>query len=200
MKKTFLVLSMLVIFFGMGASAFAAYPNGCPGADKATTNKDNYSCPDGGAVVNGKYNGKDGTVENDPLKAQKITFVTAADCNKDGTFFGIPPWYKYLNFDASKNCDIAYKIDSNGDGKIDASDNSFKFVWLIALAIVEALLVLAGFVAFAFVVYGGFKFITAQGAPDKIAGARKTILNALIGAVIAILGSQIVAFIAGSLT
>lgn len=95
---------------------------------------------------------------------------------------------------------MQFKIDSNGDGTIDASDDSFKVVWLIVLAIVEALLAIAGLVAVAFVIYGGFKFITSQGIPDKIAKARSTILNALVGVVIAVLGSQIVAFIARSLS
>jgi hypothetical protein len=200
MKRLGLVLALFGALFVFSAPAFAEFPDGCPPSTKKADKKDSYSCPNGGAVVDGVYNGKDGKSDYKPLETQKVTFVTAKDCGKGNSFFGIPPWYKYLQFDAANNCDLQFKLDTNGDGKIDASDNSFKVVWLIALAVVEALLVLAGFVAVAFVIYGGFKFITSQGVPDKIAKARTTILNALVGVVIAILGSQIVAFIARSLT
>lgn len=48
--------------------------------------------------------------------------------------------------------------------------------------------------------YGGFQYLISQGEADKIAGARKTILNAIIGLAIAMLATGIVAFIGGQLT
>ena len=52
-------------------------------------------------------------------------------------------------------------------------------------------------VAIIFVIIGGFKFIVAQGNPDKVAKARNTLANALVGALIAILASRVVGYIAG---
>jgi len=55
---------------------------------------------------------------------------------------------------------------------------------------------LSALVALIFVVYGGFRFTTAQGSPDAISKGKKTIVNALVGLVIAVLASQIVKFAA----
>ena len=64
------------------------------------------------------------------------------------------------------------------------------------LALIDICLKLAALVAVIFVVYGGFRFTTAQGAPEGIAAGKKTLTNALIGLVIAVLSSQIVKFLA----
>lgn len=73
-------------------------------------------------------------------------------------------------------------------------------VILIALAVIDILIRVAAMLAVVMVVYGGFTLVTSQGTPDKIAGARKTILNAVVGLVIALVASQFVKFIAGLLT
>lgn len=101
---------------------------------------------------------------------------------KGNSFFGLTPWYKYLNFDSS--CNLLPLNQTEG------------VVYLILLAVAELLLNIAGLLAVVFVVYGGFKFIFSQGEPQNIANARKVILNALIGLVIALFASQIVKFIA----
>lgn len=127
------------------------------------------------------------------------------ECGKNRTFFGIPTWYKYLTFD--ENCEIASnkKLDQNNDGKISTSEaekgeQRLSNIWLIILAIVEMLLTLAGILAVAFVIIGGAKFVLAQGEPQKITDARTTIINALVGVVIAIIAAQIVAFIGRSMS
>jgi len=126
---------------------------------------------------------------------------SAADCQKS-SFFGLSAWYKYLQFDS--NCDIVFseqvtKFDDSGKKTTINSNFNFKEVWLIAFAVIEMLLQLAGVVAVVFVIIGGFKYVIARGNADKLVLARKTILNALIGVVIAILSSQVVSFIASRL-
>jgi Type IV secretion system pilin len=123
------------------------------------------------------------------------------ECGKNRTFFGIPTWYKYLTFD--ENCEIVSnkKLDQNNDGKISTSEakngeKGLNNIWLITIAIVEILLTLAGILAVAYVIIGGVKFVLSQGEPQKIADARNTILYAVIGVVIAIVATQLVAFIA----
>jgi hypothetical protein len=61
------------------------------------------------------------------------------------------------------------------------------------------LLKLAGALAVVFVIVGGYKFVTSQAAPDKIASARNTIQNALVGVVIAVVASETVAYIGNKL-
>jgi hypothetical protein len=97
------------------------------------------------------------------------------------TFFGIPVWYKYLKVD--DNCNINTKDEQNIPAKI-------------ILGIIDIALFLAGLLAVIMIIWGGFMFIFANGEPGAIASARKTILNAVIGLIIAILASQIVRFVA----
>jgi hypothetical protein len=115
------------------------------------------------------------------LSTQGIKQVAAPpNCNKP--LFGIPTWYEYLPVDA--NC----KIDTTGMGG--------DVVVLVVMALIDILLVLAGLLAVGFIIFGGFKYITSQAEPTKLAGARTTILNAVIGLVIAIIASNVITFIA----
>ena len=57
---------------------------------------------------------------------------------------------------------------------------------------VEILLRIAGLVAVVYVVMGGFKYMTSQGEPENLKQAQGTIINALIGLVIAMLATAVV--------
>ena len=124
----------------------------------------------------------------------------AAACNPNQLFLGVfPVWYKYLEtenpvINGITSCKII----------INFSENPNQF-WLIGLGIVDILLRVAGLAAVAFVMYGGFMYMTSQGRPtsqgepDKTAKAKNTILNSLIGLTIAIMAAVIVRFLARSL-
>jgi hypothetical protein len=111
-------------------------------------------------------------------------FAIACDTGK--TFLGIPAWYKYLNF----------QDDGYGGCKIIIDKNSVNDYWLIGFGVVDILLRIAGMVAVAFIIYGGFQYMISQGESDKTSSAKTTILNAIIGLVIVLLASGIVAFVA----
>lgn len=112
-----------------------------------------------------------------------ISRFAGAPC-PGGNFFGFPTWYKYLpSLDGSNPC--TPQLGSIAD------------VWLIVAAIIEILLRVAALVAVAFVVYGGVLYIASQGQPEQTSQARKTILNAVIGLVIAIGATAVVSFVAG---
>ena len=118
-----------------------------------------------------------------------LSLKVFADSGCSHGFFGFPTWYEYLNF------------TSNGN-----SCNVSNFVFwpptdflLIALAILDILLYVAGMVAVVFVIYGGVKYILSQGNPENTKKAWGTILNSLIGLVIAILSTTIVNFIGQSI-
>ncbi|MEX1058985.1 MAG: hypothetical protein WEC17_00925 [Candidatus Saccharimonadales bacterium] len=121
---------------------------------------------------------------------KSLPFVFAASCSANNLFFFLPPWYKYLA----------------EAGKLNASCNlndNFVFpgdIWLIALAVLEMLLRLAGFVAVIMIIIAGVSYIFASGNPEKAASARKRIYNALIGLIIALVATSFVAFIGNRLT
>lgn len=113
----------------------------------------------------------------------------AGACGPGDGALSLPTWYKYvpLKADCSINKDSP-KI-KNQEGRL---------VILILMGVFDIVLFLAGFIAVIMVIYAGFRFLTSAGEPQKIAAARTTLLNAIIGLAIAILGSRAIAFIAGT--
>lgn len=68
------------------------------------------------------------------------------------------------------------------------------------MAILDMLLRIAGFAAVIGILISGITYILAQGNPEKAAGARKALYNALIGLAIAFTAALIVAFVGRNLT
>lgn len=104
-----------------------------------------------------------------------------------GDILGFPTWYKYLSgeTDSTGKCSIKFDIAQDA-GKI-------------ILAVIEIMLRISALVAVGFIMYGGFRYILSQGNPDAATSARKTIINSVIGLVIAILATAIVNLVARSL-
>jgi hypothetical protein len=117
-------------------------------------------------------------------------FAEACNPGAGGNILSFPTWYKYLGGEVrAGKCTPVLNLTQNPQN-----------VSKIVLALIEIALRIGGLVAVGFVIYGGFQFILSQGEPDKAASARRTIINALIGLIIAIMATVIVSFIAGSLT
>lgn len=121
------------------------------------------------------------------------------DCGSS-SFLGLPTWHKYLQVaeDDTGRCTVT------GPTKKDPASDRENFDWeaglgRIALAIVEIMLRIVGLVAVGYVIYGGIKYILSQGEPDKTKSAKNTVVNALIGAAIAIAATAIVNLIGGAL-
>lgn len=104
-------------------------------------------------------------------------------------FFGFPTWYQYLpanDFDTNSACQLS----------------SFHYpedLAPVALAAVDIALTIAGMTAVFFVIYGGIQYVISQGEPDKTAGAKSTITNALVGLVLAGVAIAVVGFIGAQL-
>lgn len=128
-----------------------------------------------------------------PVMTVVATPVAYAGASCDGPgFLGIPAWYKGLSSkDPSGQC----AIDSPGGEKGALS----KFIWHIALNVIEIALYIVGYIAVFFVLYGGFQFLTGGSNPSQIEKARKTILNAVVGLVISISAVILVNLIFGIL-
>ena len=112
----------------------------------------------------------------------------ASGCDPSKTFFGLPVWYKYLKVAAVSNqaCDFV----------------NFKFpndLGLVGLALLDDLLRIAGLVAVVYVIVGGVQYVISQGSPDNTKKAQETVLNALIGLVLAIGATAIVSFAGNSI-
>lgn len=96
-------------------------------------------------------------------------------------FFGLPAWYRNLT---EGDCEIAPPGDD--------PNGLARFVGTILLNLLEGAFIIAGYVALFFILKGGFLYITSTGASDKMASAKKTLMNAIIGLVICILAAMIV--------
>jgi hypothetical protein len=125
-----------------------------------------------------------------PISTLVNQFAVSGAC-KGGSFLGFPTWYAYL---PSVNV-----TDSTGVTSCVPQITRLTDVWLIVAAIIEILLRVAALAAVAYVIWGGFEYITSQGEPDKTAKARSQIINALVGLAIAVSASVIVSFVARSI-
>lgn len=115
--------------------------------------------------------------------------ATAENCSgSSGSFLGFPTWYKYLQpsfNDTTKDCSVQFDIKQD--------------IPKVLLAVFEIILRVAGLVAVGYVVYGGFMYLISQGEPDRVKGAKTTIINAVIGLAIAISATAIVNLVASNI-
>lgn len=114
------------------------------------------------------------------------------ECEVNGSVFGITTWYRGLEFDDECNPIVSYE-------DFDSTDESVNPILIITLNISDMIARLAGIIAVIVVVIGGFKYVLSDGDPQKTADARKTIINALIGAVIAAMAAIIVSLVVNTL-
>lgn len=110
------------------------------------------------------------------------TPVSALECEQ--RLLGIPPWFRGMTVEQTSPVTGQPEcvIQSPGDGE----DNVQNFVLKLALNIVEIAVVIVGYIAFFFLLYGGFQFLTGGSNPSQIEKARMTMLNAIIGLAIAL--------------
>ena len=113
----------------------------------------------------------------------------AAGCSTPN-FFKFPSWYTYLGSrmevsSATNRCELR-----------DLTNQEFiQSIPLIFLAFVDIALRIAALVAIGYVIWGGIQFVIAQGESDKTKKARQTVINALIGLVIALVATAVVTFV-----
>lgn len=123
------------------------------------------------------------------LNSVLTRFAAGAACTPgSGGFDFIPTWYKYLEGET---------VNGKCSPVIDLKDHPEQIARIL-MAIFEILLRLGGMVAFAFIIYGGFQYLTAQGEPDKAKSARTTIINAIVGLVLTLMATVIVNLVAGT--
>jgi hypothetical protein len=111
----------------------------------------------------------------------QTTFAACSD-----RLLTFPAWFSGLT---DGNCDI----------QSPAAVGLSKFIWTIALNIIETLLQLVGYISVGFIIAGGFKYMTSAGSPDGMVRARKTILNAVIGLALSMFSVAIINVVAGAI-
>ena len=99
-----------------------------------------------------------------------------ADAACENRVLGIPRWYRGLT-GPSPDCNIVSPDEAGGLST---------FIWKIVLNIIEMAIVATAYVATFFILFGGFLYMTGGALPAQLEKARKTILNAVIGLVIAL--------------
>lgn len=124
-----------------------------------------------------------------------ITVLTnfAASCNLPNEVYGFPTWYKYLPGETDPADGTTCRL------VMDFSRNAANSMVSIGLAIVEIMLLIAGIVAVAYIIYGGYRYVLSQGNPENTKVAKDAVLNAVIGLVIAIMATVIVRYVGGKL-
>jgi Type IV secretion system pilin len=116
-------------------------------------------------------------------------FATSCEASsKVSSFLSFPTWYKYL----------PSAVDPN-TGLCSPQLGSINDVWLIVAAVIEILLRVAALMAVGLIIYGGISLMLSQGDPQQTNNGRNTIISAVVGLIICIFASIIIAFIAGSL-
>ncbi|MEP6710464.1 MAG: hypothetical protein ABJA64_01990 [Candidatus Saccharibacteria bacterium] len=103
--------------------------------------------------------------------------AAAAGCTGLFTF---PQWYRGI---VDAKCEIIPP---------QTSDDVKRYIFTVALNVIEIALQLVGYISVGFIIYGGYLYIIGAGAADKMVSARKTILNAVIGLVISFFSVVIV--------
>lgn len=116
------------------------------------------------------------------------SFAESNKCDKKGRILTLKPWYDGLTKDDCSIKDLGSDADSQAN-----------FIWKIVLNIVDDLLQLIGYTTVGYIMYGGFLMMTSNGAPDKAAHGRKTIMSAAIGLVIALASVALVNFISSKI-
>ncbi len=115
----------------------------------------------------------------------------APDNGCSDRFLTFPAWYRDV-VDSSCRVNIE-AVGGSSDTQLQ------RFIFLIVLNVIEIGMQLVAYISAGFIIYGGFKYLTAASDSNKIAGGRKTIQNALIGLVISFASIAIVNLVAGNI-
>lgn len=100
------------------------------------------------------------------------------------------------------DCDASTKnaIQCGSNNVSGTTGNAQKTVNDTITSVINILSVIVGIVAVIMIIFGGFRYVTSAGDTTKVAGAKNTILYAVIGLVIVALAQVIAKFVLGKAT
>lgn len=114
-----------------------------------------------------------------------ILELFSATCPGTSNFLGFPNWYRGLECGTDEEGNILVEFDTINE------------IWTVTANVIDILIRISGLLAVAFIIYGGFRYMTSQGEPEGLQVAKNIITYSVIGLVVAILASTIVGFVAG---
>lgn len=109
---------------------------------------------------------------------------TYAACS-DARFLTMPAWYRGVAVQEGGSCQVS----------VEAAGDLESFIWTIGFNIVEMMLHLVAYISVGFIIYGGFKYMISSGNESGTSGAKKTIVNAVVGLLVSIMSIGAVNFI-----
>lgn len=113
------------------------------------------------------------------------------DCDKP--LLLLRPWYAGLT---GTDCKIKeVKEPQDGESLTDEQITLNTLVWGIVTNVLYDLFVVVGYLATGFIIYAGYLYLLARGESSSIEKAKKTLIGAISGLIIAILAAMIVSFI-----
>lgn len=129
------------------------------------------------------------------LALTHATPVSAATCSGTKSIVMMPAWYDGL-------CQQGTSVIQSPKSLATTNDPTGigKFASIIAMNIVTILLYIVGYVALAFIIWGGYKYMISGDNSSGTSAAKTTILNAVIGLVLSMMSIAIVKFIAGAIS
>ena len=113
--------------------------------------------------------------------------LSSASAACESRFLTFPSWWRNLPINPS-DCSIEFEKNT-----ID------KNLSIIIANVVEIILQLVGYTCVAFIITGGFYYMTSTGSPENAARGLKTIRNAAIGLVLSLMSVGIVNLVASGL-
>lgn len=115
---------------------------------------------------------------------------------KGASIVAMPAWYEGLCKPDQKTIQSPRDFaDPNSGDKTGLG----KFATIIAMNIITILLFIVGYVALAFIIWGGYKYMISGDNSSGTSAAKSTILNAVIGLILSIMSIAIVKFISGAI-
>ena len=181
------ILSFITLVFICGSVVTTAFPASVQAESASSKNRSELytQCQKMGMVVDEgnirEVSTEDGIYYDAPcIEANTSTRSNGSNPACEHTFLGLRPWYSGLV--GGDNCVV---IQPDGD-------KLASFVWRIILNISADIALIVGYAALGFIIYGGYKYIMSSGDPGNVKKAKQTILNAVIGLIIAILAAVIV--------
>ncbi|GHU07575.1 hypothetical protein FACS189431_2360 [Alphaproteobacteria bacterium] len=125
-----------------------------------------------------------------------FSFITApsvyADACTGSSFLGFPNWYRGLQCSGDAG---------NGTYHVDMSATPIPtFIWTVVLNVIEILLIVIGILAVVMILVSAFRYLTNGGSEEKIRSAKTSLMQAIVGLVIALMASTIISFIVGGLS
>jgi Type IV secretion system pilin len=106
--------------------------------------------------------------------------TAAAVACPNQSILGFPAWFNGL--DCTGDVTAGYTV----------MPKTVNDTWIIVMNVVQWLILAGGYISLYFIIWSGFKFIIAEGDPEKIKTARQTITNSVIGLVIVLVAVAVV--------